>query len=62
MEKLTIKQIRIGLGLNQDEMAEKIGLSCPTYQRKESGASKFYIDEVIKICELANISIDKVKI
>lgn len=62
MEKLTIKQIRVGLGLTQKEMARELGLSLPTYRYKESGIRKFYIDEVIKICDLANVNIDKVKI
>ena len=62
MEKMTIKQIRVGLNMTQKEMADYIRISTVSYQRKESGKRRFYFDEVKRICELAKISIDIVKI
>lgn len=37
MELLTIKQIRVGLGWTQKQMAKYLGISTVSYQRKESG-------------------------
>lgn len=62
MELLTIKQIRIGLGWTQKQMAKYLGISTVTYQRKESGMKNFYFWEVKKICTEASVSLDLVKI
>lgn len=60
--ELTIKQIRVGLNMTQKEMANYIGISIVSYQRKESGTKNFYFWEVKKICSKANVSLDIVKI
>lgn len=60
--ELTIKQIRVGLNMTQKEMADYIGISTVSYQRKESGIKNFYFWEVKKICSKANIPLDIVKI
>ena len=60
--ELTIKQIRVGLDMTQKEMADYIGISTVSYQRKESGIKSFYCWEVKKICSKANVSLDIVKI
>lgn len=62
MELLTIKQIRVGLGWTQKQMAEHLGISTVSYQRKESGIKNFYFWEVKKICTEASVSLDLVKI
>lgn len=62
MELLTIKQIRVGLGWTQKQMAKYIGISTVSYQRKESGTKNFYFWEVKKICTEASVSLDLVKI
>lgn len=62
MEKMTIKQIRVGLNMNQKQMAKYLGISPVSYTNKEIGKRRFYFDEVKRICELAKISIDVVKI
>lgn len=46
--ELTIKQIRVGLNMTQKEMADYIGISTVSYQRKESGIKNFYFWEVKK--------------
>lgn len=61
MEKLTIKQIRIGLDMTQKELADYLGISVASYIQKETGIRRFYFDEVLKICNKANISIELVK-
>lgn len=60
--ELTIKQIRVGLDMTQKEMADYIGISTVSYQRKESGIKNFCFWEVKKICSKANVSLDIVKI
>lgn len=60
--ELTIKQIRAGLNMTQKEMADYIGISTVSYQRKESGIKNFYFWEVKKICSKANVPLDIVKI
>lgn len=62
MEKMTIKQIRVGLNMTQKQMAKYLGISTVSYTNKEIGKRRFYFDEVERICELAKISIDVVKI
>jgi transcriptional regulator with XRE-family HTH domain len=62
MEKMTIKQIRVGLNMTQKQMAKYLGISPASYTNKEIGKRRFYFDEVKRICELAKISIDVVKI
>lgn len=62
MELLTIKQIRVGLGWTQKQMAKYLGISTVSYQRKESGTKNFYFWEVKKICTEASVSLNLVKI
>ena len=62
MENMTIKQIRVGLNMTQKQMAKYLGISTVSYTNKEIGKRRFYFDEVKRICELAKISIDVVKI
>lgn len=62
MEKMTIKQIRVGLNMTQKQMAKYLGISPVSYTNKEIGKRRFYFDEVKRICELAKISTDVVKI
>ena len=62
MELLTIKQIRVGLGWTQKQMAKYLGISTVSYQRKENGTKNFYFWEVKKICTEASVSLDLVKI
>lgn len=60
MEKFTIKQIRIGLNMTQEEIATFLGISTISYQFKESGKRRFYFDEIKKICDKARVSLDAV--
>ena len=62
MEKITIKQIRVGLDMNQKEMADFLGLSRESYISRETGKLKFSFEEVKKICDKAGVSLDSVKI
>lgn len=62
MEKLTVKQIRVGMDMSQEKMAEFLGICTRSYRKKESGETRFYFEEILKICQKANISLDAVKL
>lgn len=49
-----IKGYRVMLGLTQEEMAKKLGVTLRTYFDKENGIRPFTIDELIKIKDLCN--------
>ena len=49
MEKMTIKQIRVGLNMTQKQMAKYLGISPVSYTNKEIGKRRFYFDEVKRI-------------
>ena len=61
MDKLSIKQISVGLDMTQKEMADFLNLSDVAYGRKERGETPFLFTEVRKICELAKVDVSKVK-
>lgn len=61
MEKLTIRQIRVGMGMTQKDLAKFLGISTASYINKENGKRRFYFDEVKRICEKANVTINLVK-
>ena len=44
-----LKSYRALLGINQTEMAKRIGISSTTYNLKETGKRKFFQDEMIAI-------------
>lgn len=58
MSKLTIKQWRQIKGLNQKQMAEKLGMKFSTYQSKESGLRPWKADEIKNIAQFLEISIE----
>ncbi len=61
MEQLTIKKARMLNEKTQDECAEFLGISRQAYISKEQGETRFYFDEVIKLCEWLNVDWTKIK-
>lgn len=49
METLTVKQVRLLMGLTQSEMAKKLDLKTATYINKEKGISSWKVQEAAKI-------------
>lgn len=47
-----LKAARVEIGLTQIELAEIIGMSASTYQKKEQGKTQFTIKEATKIAEV----------
>lgn len=46
--------------MTQKQMADYLGLSLLSYQRKENGQSGFYFKEIKEICDKAKVSLDEV--
>lgn len=55
-----IKSARIKQGVSQSVMAEKLGMSQPSYGRFESGQSMIDILQLVKVCQILMIPIHKV--
>lgn len=53
-----IKELRTGKGLSQDQVAQVIGVSRPTYTAIESGKQTLDIDEAKKLADLFGIDVD----
>lgn len=44
-----VKGYRVMIGLTQEEMAQKIGVSLRTFQNKEQGTTQFSLEDLKKI-------------
>jgi transcriptional regulator with XRE-family HTH domain len=53
-----IRSLRTGLGLSQEELAEKTGLSLRTIQRIESGETKPRGDSLRRLCQALGVTMD----
>jgi transcriptional regulator with XRE-family HTH domain len=55
---ITVKAARVNAGFTQKEVAERLGLSVNGYAKKENGKAKFYVDEIMLLSELFNVSFE----
>mgnify|MGYP001129420114 CR=1 FL=1 len=53
-----IKELRTRFGMSQQELADKLGISRPAISQIEKGERKIAAEELIKLSEVFNISID----
>jgi transcriptional regulator with XRE-family HTH domain len=53
-----IKQIRVSLGLSQQALAEKLGVSRPSISQIENGERKVCAEELKKLAGIFNLSVD----
>ncbi len=60
MNTLEIKGARTRLGYTQRDMAEMLGLTEGSYQKRESGAVEFKHEEVIRLAEILHLTIRQV--
>ena len=54
-----LKNAREDRDISQKDMAEKLGISQPNYSRIETGIQEPNLDQLIKIAEIFEISIDE---
>lgn len=59
MKPLEIKGARTRLGYKQRHMAEKLGMTLCTYNRKENGKSEFTDAEKVKVAELLGFTLEQ---
>lgn len=55
-----VKDLREGLGMSQQKLAEMLGVSRPTISQLETGVRKLSADEILKLSQVFNISVDMV--
>lgn len=55
-----LRGLRAELGLTQEEIADKIGISKHSYNRKERGVRKFTLVEAKKLADLFGLSIEEI--
>ncbi|UCE21491.1 MAG: DUF4065 domain-containing protein [Candidatus Aminicenantes bacterium] len=53
-----IKELRVKVGMSQQRLAEILGVSRPTISQLENGERKIFADELIKLSEIFNTSVD----
>ncbi len=53
-----IKNLRMGMGLTQEKLAERVGVSCSTIGNAEIGKRSISIDLVIQLAEVFDCTID----
>ncbi|MBR2752817.1 MAG: helix-turn-helix transcriptional regulator [Lachnospiraceae bacterium] len=51
----TVEQARRLAKISQADMAQKLGMSEKTYRNKESGATRFYVDEADRFARLVGL-------
>lgn len=57
---MTLRAARINKQLTQKEVAEKLGCTMPTIAAWENGKSKITLDNVKKLLELYEVSIEEI--
>ena len=60
MKPLEIKGARTRLGYTQKFVSEQLGMSVPSYRKKESGAVKFSDEEKVKRSALLELSLHQI--
>jgi transcriptional regulator with XRE-family HTH domain len=53
---LKVKARIMELGLNQEDVAKKLGVDYSTFNTKINNNRRFYVDEVAKLCEILDIN------
>lgn len=60
MIKNKLKSLRAEYDLNQDDMAEFLGIRRTTYHNKETGKSQFTVKEAVEIAKFFNATMDDI--
>lgn len=57
---LELKSLRVKHGLSQEDTAKLLGITSSTYNRKENGSRKFYVDEAGKLADIFNTTVEEI--
>lgn len=60
--KLTIKQARVGAGLTQKEIADKLGVSQLTYFGYEKSPSKMRVETLVKFSKVTGVDVSNLRL
>lgn len=56
----TIKQLRVGMNMNQIQFAKFVGMNPDTYAKKEQGKRNWLAKEIIKISLACNVKVEDI--
>ena len=56
----TVKQLRVGMNMNQVQFAIFIGMNPNTYAKKEQGKRNWLAKELIKIANACNVKVEDI--
>lgn len=62
MNARKLKSIRVDHGYTQETLSREIPITTKTYNRKELGVVPFNIEEIKKISEIFNLTLDQVNL
>lgn len=60
MDSTKLKGLRVGKGLTQKQISKKLGMAVKTYNRKELGLVEFTRDEILRLAEILDMSLQLV--
>ncbi len=60
MDSKKLKGLRVENGLTQKQISEKLGMAIKTYNRKELGLVEFTRDEILRLAEILDMSLESV--
>ena len=58
MERMTLKKARIIAGLTQQEVADKLGISTPTYRNLERNPERLTLKQAMQLSEILGQPLD----
>lgn len=56
----TVKQLRVGMNMNQAQFATLVGMNPNTYAKKEQGKRNWLAKELIKIANACNVKVEDI--
>ena len=60
--KLSLKQARVGAGLTQEQMAERLGVTNITYLTYEKEPKKMRVDRLLTFSKVTGVDISMLKL
>lgn len=59
---ITVRQMRLMHEATQEECAKLLDITPVAYRNKELGETRFYLDEVAKLCKHFGVDISDIKV